>query len=155
MKLWINFSESRSDFLNFGSDTIEKHKPLQIYASVISSGSKVAFLRGGGYSLLSISPFSLYTTLNHRRSMWSNFLVFHISRGISSTPEAFFSFFTTTPSSFSVNCPSLIFCRLLIISSLGLSVISVTAIIIFLKITNTIVRSHDSDTDFFDIVSGV
>ena len=61
--------------------------------------------------------FWLYTTLQYRRRMSSNSLVFHTSGGISSSPTAFqFLIFLSTKSSSScVNCPSLMSSWLLII----------------------------------------
>ena len=57
--------------------------------------------------------------------MSSNFLVFHTTGGISSSPAAFlFLIFLSSKSSSScVNCPSLMSCRLLIIFAISSSVI--------------------------------
>ena len=65
--------------------------------------------------------FWLYSAIQCWRSMSSNFLVFHIPGGISSSPAAFlFLIFLGTESSSScVNCPSLMFNWLLIIFVIG------------------------------------
>ena len=69
---------------------------------------------------LRMKPFvnlCLYTALQNRGSISSNFLVFHTSRGISSRPAAFlFLIFPSNSLNYSwVNCPSLTSSWLLII----------------------------------------
>ena len=61
--------------------------------------------------------FCLYAELHNQRSMLSNDLVFHISRGISMRPAAFLLliFFNTALCSSSVNCSSLMSIWLLMI----------------------------------------
>ena len=68
--------------------------------------------------------FCLYIALHNQRSTSSNFLVFHISGGISSGPAAFLLLFfvLTTLSSSSVNYPSLTSSWLLIMFLIDLSV---------------------------------
>ena len=85
------------------------------------------FLRKGSmhpFIHLSIG-FWLYTALQCQSSMSSNCLVFHTSRGISSSPAAFLFliFLRTESSSFCVNGPSLMSNCLLIILVIGSCVI--------------------------------
>ena len=64
--------------------------------------------------------FWLYTALQCQSSMSSNYLVFHTSGGISSSPAAFlFLIFLSTESSSCVKCPSLISSCLQIILVIG------------------------------------
>ncbi len=74
------------------------------------------------FVLLSI-VFWLYTALQYRSSMSSNFLVFHTFGGISSRPTVFLFliFLSTKSNSYCVNCPSLMFSWLLTISMIGSS----------------------------------
>ena len=95
------------------------------YVFVVHRGSKVIFLWEGENAAFHsfCSCGFLYTLLHNRRSMFSNFFVFHTS-GSNFIESGCFSasdfFFRTVSNSFSVNCPCLMSTWLLIISSASL-----------------------------------
>ena len=106
------------NFLHIWFDTIEKQGIINLicqgksYASIVIGHSEVTFLEEGEnvafFFHLSIA-FWLYTVLQYRSSMSSNFLVFHTFGYIFSKPAdfLFLIFVITTLSSSWVNCPSL------------------------------------------------
>ena len=100
MSFWNDSFESCSNFskeFSQWSDMIEKQRIINLssncntnYASKVLSDTDVTFLGEGKDA--TFCPFlsdCLYTALTDWRSMWSNFIVFHISGDISSTPAAF------------------------------------------------------------------
>ena len=86
-----------------------------------------------------------------------NFLVFHTSGGISSSPPAllFLIFRSTVLSSSWVNSPILMSNCLVIILAYGLSKETVAAMMILYRNTKVKVHSPDGNTDYFDIIAGV
>ena len=86
MKMWINFSENRSDFpknfLNFRLDTNKKHGIINLssncnksHASVVPNDSEVALLEEG--ENLSFQPFFSLVLLHNQIIMYLNFHFFH------------------------------------------------------------------------------
>ena len=106
--LWIDFSESYSDFslefLDFRSDMIKKPGIIILcsYGTMSyvcnSCDSKKDFLaeeNDAAFHPFSVA-FCFYSTLHNRRRMWSNFLVLHTSRSNSlrsAAVQGFFQFY--------------------------------------------------------------
>ena len=106
------------NFLDFRSDTVEKQSIINFisyrsksYTFPVLGDSEVTFFREVNGMM---QPLCLFMVLQNWRSKSLNYHVFLTSGSISLRPAAFLLliFVSSTLSSSSVNCPSLIFCWL-------------------------------------------